>query len=737
MVAVAGAGLSAVSRADAMVVWAPGAVVAPPANAASDPMVTVTAIACASVGNCTMVGSYVDGSGGGQGLLVIQSAGVWHTATEAILPTNAASDPRVKLTGVSCASAGNCTAIGSYIDSSGHTQGLGLTETSGTWARGVELIHPAFVNVSADPRISLNGISCAASGDCSAVGTYLNNNGHPEGMLLTQINGAWGTSPARDAEATLPADAAAEPAVSLASVSCGAIGECVAVGSYTNSSGHQQGLEIPESSTTWGVGIAALLPAGAAANPAVSLTSVSCASAGECAAVGTYNDASNHTLGLLLSESAGTWMTGLPATLPADAAGSPAVSLTSVSCPSAGSCDAVGSYNDTAGDLQGLMVTESSGSWTSGVAPTIPADAGATVFVQVLSVSCAGAGDCVAVGNYLDDSFVAHPVLLSQSGGAWSPGVEAVLPFGAAFPFADRETVACATGGHCAAAIGYTDTAGNSVAADVNGIPTSPATPTVTMSAPSAQVQLGAVIPHGEPLSGRRGWEQRDGTGVVHRVWTAGQPAHVVRRRRHDRRHGAGCRRWNLYLERRLHPGCSGHLLVVRELRRRSGRRPGELGVRRRDGRHGGHGTQAISERTPRRHHRDRDSWLGGAGGADRRVCSCGRNDHILRYSARRARRQARAGRAASSAPPRSNRKAPTPRPAPSPLSPRGTTGGTHTMEGTRPTRRPRRRAVHRWPRRPSPIRRRRRPPRPPHRPFHRSPRHLRPRLRRRGSRQR
>ena len=28
----------------------------------------------------------------------IQSVGVWHTATEAILPTNAASDPRVKLT---------------------------------------------------------------------------------------------------------------------------------------------------------------------------------------------------------------------------------------------------------------------------------------------------------------------------------------------------------------------------------------------------------------------------------------------------------------------------------------------------------------------------------------------------------------------------------------------------------------------------------------------------------------
>ena len=459
-----------------------------------------------------MVGSYTDASGGGQGLLAIQSAGAWSTATEAILPTNAAGDPRVKLTGVSCASAGNCTAIGSYIDASGHTQGLGLTETNGTWARGVELIHPAFVNVSADPRISLNGISCAAAGDCSVVGTYLDNNGHPEGMLLTQINGAWRTSPARDAEATLPGDAAAEPAVSLTSVSCGAIGECVAVGSYVDSSGHQQGLEIPESSTAWGTGVAALLPAGAASNPAVSLTSVSCASAGDCAAVGSYNDASNHTLGLLLSESSGTWMTGLAPTLPADAASSPGVSLTSVSCPSAGNCDAVGSYNDTAGDLQGLMVTESSGSWASGVAPTVPADAGATLFVQVLSVSCADAGDCAAVGNYLDDSFVAHPLLLSQSGGAWSPGVEAALPFGGTFPFADRETAACATGGDCAAAIGYTDTAGNSVAADVNGTPASPATPTITMSAPPAQVELGAVIPRGDLSATLVGGSSETGT---------------------------------------------------------------------------------------------------------------------------------------------------------------------------------------------------------------------------------
>ena len=44
---------------------------------------------------------------------------------------------------VSCASAGNCTAVGDYDASSDREQGLLLTETSGRWATGVEASLPA------------------------------------------------------------------------------------------------------------------------------------------------------------------------------------------------------------------------------------------------------------------------------------------------------------------------------------------------------------------------------------------------------------------------------------------------------------------------------------------------------------------------------------------------------------------------------------------------------------------
>jgi len=57
------------------------------------------------------------------------------TAAEAPLPTNAEPASYVAgLTSVSCAPAGNCTAVGYYADRSGHLQGLLLTQASGRWA---------------------------------------------------------------------------------------------------------------------------------------------------------------------------------------------------------------------------------------------------------------------------------------------------------------------------------------------------------------------------------------------------------------------------------------------------------------------------------------------------------------------------------------------------------------------------------------------------------------------------
>src|SRR5439155_244053 len=222
-------------------------------------------------------------------------AASWGPGVEASLPANSGSDPHVFLFSASCASAGNCSAVGEYTDSSSHEQGLLLTETAGTWVTGVEASLPA--NAASSPAVVLRAVSCGSAGNCSAVGNYRDSSGHTQGLLLTETAGTWATG----VEASLPAGAGTDPNVFLASVSCGSAGNCSAVGNYHESSGHRQALLLTETAGTWATGVAASAPANAASDPGAHLDSVSCPSPGDCTAVGAYDDSSGHRQGLLLS----------------------------------------------------------------------------------------------------------------------------------------------------------------------------------------------------------------------------------------------------------------------------------------------------------------------------------------------------------------------------------------------------------------------------------------------------
>src|SRR5207244_10150416 len=134
----------------------------------SSPRVNLGSVSWASAGNCSAVGGYTDGSGHEQGLLLTEAAGTWATGVEATLPLNAGSNPFASLNSVSCASAGNCSAVGGYHDSSSHAQGLLLSETGSTWAPGTEAIRPA--NAGSNTGVSSGSMSCASAGNCSAVG---------------------------------------------------------------------------------------------------------------------------------------------------------------------------------------------------------------------------------------------------------------------------------------------------------------------------------------------------------------------------------------------------------------------------------------------------------------------------------------------------------------------------------------------------------------------------------------
>jgi hypothetical protein len=130
------------------------------------------------------------------------------------------------LNSVSCPSPGNCSAAGTYYDDNSGVQGLLLTETAGSWATAVEALPANAPSTEPDPYDGgVGSVSCASPGNCGAVGT--------EGNLLTQSAGSWATGEA----APLPANTAS-PGMLLFSVSCPSVGSCMAAGGYgTGSTG--------------------------------------------------------------------------------------------------------------------------------------------------------------------------------------------------------------------------------------------------------------------------------------------------------------------------------------------------------------------------------------------------------------------------------------------------------------------------------------------------------------------
>jgi hypothetical protein len=183
---------------------------------------------------------------------------------------------------VSCASAGSCAAVGNWYDG-GREYGLLLTDIAGTWT-GMKAPNPSVDN-SPDPFYSVDSVSCPSPGTCTAVGGDLS---------WTETSGTW------SGPTSLPApDSASED--EAGSVSCTSPGNCGAVGDYIDGANNQRGLLLTESSGKWSAFATAALPADAAANPDVSLSPVFCLPSGDCAAVGTYTDTSGHTQGVLLS----------------------------------------------------------------------------------------------------------------------------------------------------------------------------------------------------------------------------------------------------------------------------------------------------------------------------------------------------------------------------------------------------------------------------------------------------
>jgi hypothetical protein len=217
--------------------------------------------------------------------------GVWGKAIE--LPGLAALNKGLdaEVSSISCASAGNCTAGGSYTDRGDNEQGFVADEKSGVWGKAIEV--PGLAALGYE-NAAVDSVSCGSAGNCAAGG---DDSPYGQGFVANEKNGVWGKAIEVPGLGALNKG---RSGAAVGSVSCGSAGNCAAAGYYADASENFQGFVAVERNGIWRraievPGLGALNKGGNA-----NASEVSCVPVGACAAAGYYWD-HGHSQGFVVS----------------------------------------------------------------------------------------------------------------------------------------------------------------------------------------------------------------------------------------------------------------------------------------------------------------------------------------------------------------------------------------------------------------------------------------------------
>jgi hypothetical protein len=374
----------------------------------ADGFAEVLSVSCGSAGNCAAGGYYRDRRGKSQGFVAVERNSRWGTAIE--VPGLGALNAGgfAEVSSVSCGSAGNCAAGGHYTDRRGSSQGFVGVERDGRWGTAIEVPGLGALNKLNAPVTS---VSCTSAGTCTAGGWYIDRHQHSQGFVVAERNGRWGTAIELPGLAALNVGGSAF----LDSVSCASAGNCAADGDYSDRRNDFQGFVAVERDGRWGTaievpGLAALNKGGEA-----SVDSVSCPSAGSCAVGGTYLDGHGQFRWFVASQRNGTWrkaiqVPGLAALPLGDAPGHEPLS-----CATAGNC-AVGGEVYRRGHRQVFVAVERDGRWDRAIEVPGLAALNKDGLAFISSVSCASAGSCAAGGAYTDGHHDSQGFVVSRTG---------------------------------------------------------------------------------------------------------------------------------------------------------------------------------------------------------------------------------------------------------------------------------------------------------------------------------
>lgn len=331
-------------------------------------------VSCASKGACTAVGSYFPPGASDVTLAERWNGRRWSPQSTPNPATGSG------LNSVSCTSNSACTAVG---DDTGNTD-VTLAEL---W-NGREWSIRSTPNPDKDSELS--GVSCASENACIAVGASFKGRGEVSSTLVERWNGRrWSiqaTPPAKYGE--------------LYGVSCPSQNACAAVGSYSKGT-----LAESWNGSKWSI---QTTPSTGSSGRDTKLLGVSCPSTNVCTAVG-YSPKGT----LAESWNGSEWSIQ---TIPSP--GSHSI-LSGVSCVSERACSAVG-YNGTGGFISiGADITTLAERWdgTKWVLEHTPNHPGGKPSV-LTGVSCASNGACTAVGFYGNS----HPAAWGMLAEGWSGG---------------------------------------------------------------------------------------------------------------------------------------------------------------------------------------------------------------------------------------------------------------------------------------------------------------------------
>jgi hypothetical protein len=183
-------------------------------------------VSCTSSSACTAVG-YGNDMSAPKTLVERWNGKAWSIQPS---PTPPGSQ-RSALTGVSCASATACTAVGNYHDAAGNDNALVERWDGKTWS-----IQPV-PRPAAAQNSELTSVSCAASGACAAVGDYAAGSTAPRLALGESWNGkSWSVQPAPSPGGSHGSYLTAVSCISTATAGAPPLPAptCTAVGHYNN-----------------------------------------------------------------------------------------------------------------------------------------------------------------------------------------------------------------------------------------------------------------------------------------------------------------------------------------------------------------------------------------------------------------------------------------------------------------------------------------------------------------------